>query len=51
MSELVQVKHSDLPEGWSPNSADFINRVYYLNNLVYTKKTVISIRISWLRRT
>lgn len=26
IKELVQVKHADLPEGWSHESADFINR-------------------------
>jgi hypothetical protein len=30
MSKQVQVKKNDIPEGWSTDSADFINRVQYL---------------------
>ena len=27
MSKQVQVKKNDIPEGWSMDSADFVNRV------------------------
>jgi hypothetical protein len=30
MAKQVQVKKNDVPEGWSTEAADFINRVLYL---------------------
>ncbi len=40
MSKQVQVKKNDIPEGWSTEAADFINRVQIIyNSLVTSKKT------------
>jgi hypothetical protein len=38
MAKQVQVKKQDIPEGWSIEAADFINRVLIIN-LVTSKKT------------
>lgn len=31
MSKQVQIKKNAIPENWSIEAADFINKVYYLN--------------------
>ena len=38
MSRQAGVKVSEIPEGWSEEAADFINRVIFCN-LVFTKET------------
>jgi hypothetical protein len=42
MAKQVQVKPTEIPEGWSEESADFINRVkkliYNINVLIIHKK-------------
>lgn len=30
MSKQVQVKKNDIPEGWSTDAADFVNRVKFI---------------------
>jgi serine/threonine protein kinase len=39
IARQVQIKRSEIPEGWSTEAADFINRVLILLNLVASKKT------------
>ena len=41
MSKQVQVKKGEIPEGWSIEAADFVNRVNSKNKtiIVITKKT------------
>ena len=40
MSKQVQVKKNEIPEGWSQDAADFVNRVlqYKINNIKVTSK-------------
>lgn len=35
MSKQVQVKKNEIPEGWSTDSADFVNRVLFQKLLIY----------------
>jgi hypothetical protein len=37
LAKQVQIKRNEIPEGWSLESADFINRVddYYLGKRIY----------------
>ena len=54
MSRQASIKKTDLPEGWSMEAADFINKVsireisFYIMNLVASKKTDKSFRIERL---
>ena len=54
LSKQVQIKRQDIPDGWSVEAADFINKVrlllhYYLNVLDDTKKTSKSTWFYWRR--
>ena len=39
MAKQVIVKTNEIPEDWTSDSADFINRVFIYLYLVFTKKT------------
>jgi len=44
----VQLKKSDVPEGWTLEGADFVNRVYCeVYSLVDTAQAVKSFRVEW----
>lgn len=59
MAKQVQVKPTEIPEGWSEESADFINRVkkliYNINVLIIHKKKIIvtskkTNKSTWIKR-
>lgn len=40
MAKQVQVKPNEIPEGWSIESADFVNRVnFYYKHIASSEKT------------
>lgn len=41
MSKQVQVKKNEIPEGWSIEGADFINRVFSLLKISFYKENQV----------
>jgi hypothetical protein len=48
MSKQVQVKKNEIPEGWSVEAADFVNRVVIILNIVTPKKAS---KQAWSKRS
>ena len=43
MAKQVQIKLNEIPEGWSTDAADLINKVIYINlNFSYFKENLVT---------
>ena len=45
LAKQAMVKIQDLPQGWSINAVDFINRVKIILTIAITEKTLSTVRI------